>query len=175
LNQNPFFEIASMGRFKTACQGRSLWRRLGGLLAGLMLLAASGAIACPLQLPTMLITVNGVQLNLEIAATPEARKCGLSGRDNLPPNNGMLFVLPESMPFAVWMKDTRLPLSVAFLDAAGRIITIAQMAPLRTDVIYESPQPVRYAIEVNREWFSKHNVRVGNVLDLSLPAGLDIR
>jgi uncharacterized membrane protein (UPF0127 family) len=149
--------------------------KLGGLLGWLMLLTGSVVGACPLLLPTTSITVKGAHLTLEIAATPEARKCGLSSRSELPPDNGMLFVLPESMPFAVWMKDTRLPLSVAFLDAAGRILTIEQMDPLRTDVIYESLQPVRYAIEVNKGWFNEHAIRVGDVIGLSLPAGINAR
>jgi uncharacterized membrane protein (UPF0127 family) len=149
--------------------------KLSGLLCGLMLLAGTLAGACPLQLPTTNITVNGADLNLEIAATPEERECGLSGSSELPPDCGMLFVLPKSMPFAVWMKDTRLPLSVAFLDAAGRVLSIEQMDPLRTDVIYESQQPVRYAIEVNKGWFSEHNVKVGDVIDLALPGRIQAR
>lgn len=139
------------------------------------MLAGTVANACPLQLPTLNITVNGTHLTLEIAATPEARKCGLSERSELPPDNGMLFVLPESEPLALWMKDTRLPLSVAFIDTAGRIIAIAQMAPLRTDVIYDSQQPVRYAIEVNKGWFNTHHIRVGDIINLPLPDEIEVR
>jgi len=149
---------------------------LFGLTVSLYVLAlVPGVGACPLQLPSIDLYVNGVQLNLEMAATPEARRCGLSGREKLPPDTGMLFVLPQTMPFAVWMKDTRLPLSIAFLDPAGRILAIEQMAPLRTDVIYESQQPIRYAVEVHRGWFQAHGVQVGDVLNLSLPAGLRAR
>jgi uncharacterized protein len=143
------------------------------------LIAVTGVLVpkthgCPPGLPVWHITVKGVSLTLEIAATPEQRECGLSNRVGLPTDAGMLFVLPETMPFAVWMKDTRMPLSVAFLDAAGQILAIEQMAPLKTDVIYESPRPVRYAIEVNRGWFIEHHVRVGDSIHLKLPPGLDI-
>ena len=150
-------------------------RGLGILLAGFMLLSASMAAACPLDLPAMRVAVNGGVLNLEIAATPEARRCGLSSRSGLPPDGGMLFVLPKTMPFAVWMKNTRIPLSIAFIDAAGRITAIEQMVPQRPDVIYDSKQPVRYAVEVNQGWFDKHGVHAGDIISLSLPAGLRAR
>lgn len=161
-------------RFSTPALVQSLRGALCGLVAVMGMLVCD-ADACPLQLPTLTVNVNGIQLSLEIAATPKARKCGLSGRNGLPPNNGMLFVLPESMPFAVWMKDTRLPLSVAFLDSSGRILSIGQMPPLRTDVIYESPQPIRYAIEVNQGWFNEQDIRIGDVIELSLPVGVEVR
>lgn len=128
-----------------------------------------GTGACPLQLPSIALYINGVQLNLEIAATPEARRCGLSGRKDLPPNAGMLFVLPKTMPFAVWMKDTYVPLDIAFLDATGRIVAIRQMDPQHQDLLYASPQPIRYAIEVHRGWFNTHHVRTDDVLDLEIP------
>lgn len=82
----------------------------------------------------------------------------------------MLFVLPETMPFAVWMKDTRLPLDIAFIGTKGEIVAIEQMDPLHSAKIYASPQPVLYAIEVHRGWFKAHHVRVGDILNISLPA-----
>ena len=94
---------------------------------------------------------------------------------DLAPDAGMLFVLPETMPFAVWMKDTHAPLDIAFLDAAGRIVAIKQMDPQHKNLIYTSPRPVRYAIEVRRDWFNLHGVRVGDILVIPLPAGLVIR
>ena len=141
----------------------------------LLVLMAANTAACPLELPAMTVKAGGTTLNLEIAATPEARECGLSKRNSLPSNAGMLFVLPEPEPFAVWMKNTRLPLAVAFLGTTGRILSIQLMEPLRTDVVYESPEPVRYAIEVHRGWFCKHAVRVGDFIRFKLPKGLDIR
>ena len=161
-----------MPEIRTWVQPR--YRPLVGLYTGLALLTAVCAAACPLPLPTMTLVINRAQLTLEIATTPEERKCGLSGRDNLPPDSGLLFALPEVMPFAVWMKNTRIPLSIAFIDGAGRIVAIAEMPPLRTDVIYRSPEPVRYAIEVNQGWFRDHNLHTGDVIELSLPAGLKL-
>jgi len=146
-------------------------KALFGLTFALYLLAlVPGGNACPLQLTSIVIDINDVQLNLEIATTPEARRCGLSKRAALPPDAGMLFVLPETMPFAVWMKDTRLPLDIAFIEAGGKIVAIEQMDPLHSTKIYVSPQAVLYAIEVHRGWFKAHHVRVGDILNISLPA-----
>jgi len=143
--------------------------RIIGLIACLIQFMVFGAHACPLQLPSIKLYINGAQLILEIAATPEARRCGLSGREMLPPDAGMLFVLPETMPFAVWMQDTRLPLDIAFLDEAGRVVAIKQLDPQHQNLIYSSPRPVRYAIEVHRGWFAAHHVSVGDNLKIPLP------
>ncbi|MFH1985204.1 MAG: DUF192 domain-containing protein [Pseudomonadota bacterium] len=132
------------------------------------------AYACPESLPRIETEVNGHPLTLTVAATPEARECGISKRNGLPQNEGFLFVLPAPQPVAFWMKDTRIPIDIAFLDDAGRVLSIQQMVPLRTDVIYRSPQPVRYAIEVNQGWFARQGVGVGDVITLPLPVGLRI-
>jgi len=145
-------------------------KALFGLTFALYLLAlVPGGNACPLQLPNIVIDVNGVQLNLEIATTPEARRCGLSKRADLPSDTGMLFVLPETMPFSVWMKDTRLSLDIAFIDTKGKIVAIEQMDPLHSHKVYTSPQAVRYAIEVPSGWFTAHHVSVGDNLKIPLP------
>jgi len=159
--------MAAMAQFSGF---QSTFIKLGGLTAGIILSVVSGVSACPLQLSSINIDVHGVQLNLEIADTPEERQCGLSGREYLPPDAGMLFVLPETMPFAVWMKDTRMPLDIAFLDEAGRVVAIKQLDPQHQNLIYSSPRPVRYAIEVHRGWFAAHHVRVGDNLKIPLPA-----
>jgi len=132
------------------------------------------AFACPENLPRIEAGVKGHVLTLSVAATPLTRECGISKRNGLPQNKGYLFVLPAPQPFAFWMKDTRIPLAIAFLDDAGRVLSIQQMVPLRTDVIYCSPQPVRYAIEVNQGWFAKHGIGIGDMITLPLPAGLRI-
>jgi len=151
-------------------------RALSRLAIVLFVLALVARVsACPLQLSSIDLNIKGIQLNLEIAATPEARRCGLSGRNDLPPDAGMLFVLPEVMPFAVWMKDTRLPLDIAFIDDTGRILAIRQMVPSQKDLIYTSPQPVRYAIETRQNWFQDHHVQIDDILELTLPADLVVR
>ena len=117
---------------------------------------------CPADLPVWNVQVNGQMLVLEVAESLEARQCGLSGRSSLAADGGMLFVLPRTMPVAFWMEDTALALSIAFLDEHGRIVDIQTMTPERTDVLYRSPGPVRYVVEVNRNWFGDHAVKVGD-------------
>ena len=132
------------------------------------------AFACNKALPAIEISVEGHPLFVEIAATPTARTCGLSQRDSLPEDSGMLFVFPTSRLASFWMKDTRIPLSIAFLDDAGRIVGIQKMIPLNIEKRYRSNQPVRYALEVNQGWFNQNGIHVGDRIELMLPAMLDI-
>ena len=110
--------------------------------------------------------INGQQLQLEVAESFEARQCGLSGRTTLAPDRGMLFIFPRSMPVVFWMPDMKLPLSIAFLDEKRRIVSIQTMIPEQVDNLYRSPGPVSYAIEVNRGWFTRHKVRVGDIVHI---------
>jgi len=155
-------------------------RNVSPLLLAALVMCASWGICCStgygdsMQLLRIEALVNSQRLTLTVAATPESRQSGLSGYDHLPENEGMLFVLPRPTTFSFWMKDTVLPLSIAFLDDQWRIIGIEQMKPLKADRIYQSPQPVRYAIEVNAGWFAEHGVGVGDAFDIQLPIGLRI-
>lgn len=148
---------------------------LVALVASLMLSITAVASACPMSLPVLNVKVKGAELKLEIAATPERRKCGLSRRGTLPADQGMLFVVPEPIMLDFWMTNTSLVLSIAFLDAAGHILSIQKMAPMQTKEHYRSPAPARYAIEVNQGWFDKHKVKVGEVIELPLPMMLLVR
>jgi uncharacterized protein len=140
------------------------------LLAG----SANAVLACPLRLPITAVEINGARLELEIAATVEARVCGLSRRTALGPERGMLFVTPAPEMMSFWMKDTTLPLAIAFVYEDGRILSIQQMTPLQTEERYLPPEPVRFAVEVNQGWFERHGVEVGDVLELRLPRVLRI-
>ena len=133
------------------------------------------AYACPLSLPSTEVKVKASHLKLEIAATPEARKCGLSNRHNLPDDKGMLFVVPKPKMLSFWMANTQLQLSIAFLDAEGRVLSIQSMKPGQTQERYLSPEPARFAIEVNKGWFSRHQVEVGDTIELRLPVMMLVR
>jgi len=85
---------------------------------------------------------------------------GLSGRDTLPENGGMLFVFPEDRQLSFWMKDTRIPLSIAFIRADGTIANIEKMSPYSLDT-HLSYGPVRYALEMNQGWFERRGIRAG--------------
>ncbi len=140
-----------------------------------MILLANTVLACPLELPTVQVVVKGHDLVIELATTPEARSCGLSLRDSLPTNRGMLFVYAEPEILTFWMKNTRMPLSIAFIDPAGRVVGIQKMNPFPTTTVYASPVPALYALEVNQGWFEKNGVGVGDVVEFNLPITLDIR
>jgi uncharacterized membrane protein (UPF0127 family) len=133
------------------------------------------ALACPIELPTAAISVKGHTLVVELATIPEARVCGLSNRVQLPENHGMLFIHPTLRPRTFWMKNTHIPLSIAFLDDSGRIVSIQHMVPMQTDERYHSPQPVRYALEVNQGWFENRGIEVGDVVEMNLPMVVNIK
>jgi uncharacterized membrane protein (UPF0127 family) len=149
-------------------------RILIGLLL-LLIISSVETLACPLELPTATLAINGHSLIVELAATPAARTCGLSHRENLPQNRGMLFIFPDSRPETFWMKDTLIPLSIAFVDDAGQIMNIQNMTPVQTDELYSSQGPARYAIEVNQGWFERQGIAAGDQVVMQLPLVLDIK
>ena len=104
-------------------------------------------------------------LAVEIADAPEERSRGLMGRESLPDRAGMLFVWPEDTSAGFWMKDTLIPLSIAFIDAAGKIIDIQDMQPLDETLRY-GPGPYRYAVEANLGWFAENRIAVGDAVSL---------
>ncbi len=132
-------------------------------------------LACPLELPAATILIKGHRLAVELATTPKARVCGLSHRIKLPENHGMLFIYPTLGPRTFWMKDTHIPLSIAFIDDSGRILSIQPMTPMQTDERYRSPQPVRYSLEVNQGWFDRHGIGVGDFIEMKLPVVIEIK
>ena len=148
---------------------------LAALIGAVLILPANTLLACPLELPTVHVVVMGHGLTIELATTPEARTCGLSLRDSLPANRGMLFVYAEPEILTFWMKNTRMPLSIAFIDAAGRVVSIQKMNPFPTTTIYASPVPALYALEVNQGWFEENSVGVGDVVEFNLPITLNIQ
>lgn len=143
-----------------------------GLIAAL---AAFAALACGARsgegasdLPTATIHVGNHRLEVEIAATPAARARGLMFRKELPDDRGMLFVFPEERVLEFWMRNTEIPLSIAFAQSSGRIVRIADMEP-GSEALVSSGMPVRYALEVNQGWYLAHGVQSGDSLG-RLPA-----
>jgi uncharacterized membrane protein (UPF0127 family) len=144
-------------------------------LSFILIFVSAKTWACPLELPVATISINGHPLTVELATTPKARVCGLSNRVNLPENHGMLFIYPTIGQRTFWMKDTQITLSIAFLDDSGRILSIQHMPPMQTNERYHSPQPVRYALEVNQGWFAIHGIGVGDIVEMKLPVVIEIR
>lgn len=120
-----------------------------------MLLLASCASA-----QTVDLAVGDGALRLEVADDAAERAQGLMHRDHLGADAGMVFVYPSSEVRSFWMKDTRIPLSIAFLDADGVVVTLAELEPLDTRGV-SSIVPAKYAIEANRGWFRAHGLQVG--------------
>jgi len=142
-----------------------------GILLVVAVLSACTNAQCPTDHPIERpLSVNGQLLSVEIAATTAARACGLSMRDSLPSNRGMLFVYPDKQILLFWMKDTVIPLTIAFLDTDGRILELHDMDPRQPERIYRSRHPARYALEVNKGWFRLNGIGVGDrVRLLELP------
>ena len=115
------------------------------------------------RLPTATIRVGEHPVRVEIAADVEARARGLMHREQLPDDEGMLFIYPEERPRSFWMKDTRIPLSIAFADSSGKIVRITDMRPLSTERT-KSLYPARYALEMNQGWFERREVGRGDYL-----------
>jgi hypothetical protein len=107
------------------------------------------------------LKIKGHALRVELAASEEDKRTGLMFRRNLGENSGMLFVYENEGRWAMWMKNTYLPLSVAFIDRDGRIINIEDMQPLTEDS-HQAAGPAKYALEVNRGWFAKRGIGTGD-------------
>ncbi len=101
-------------------------------------------------------------LRVEVADTAALRERGLMFRKTLGDDRGMLFVFPHERPLNFWMKNTSIPLSIAFISSGGVINEILDMDPLDTSVTYPSSRPARYALEVNRGWFGKKGITSGS-------------
>ena len=146
-----------------------------GLIVVLALAAACGDDASELPGPnteTLHFTRAGhdVTLNAEVADEPGERAQGLMNRQSMPDDAGMLFVWPADTETSFWMRNTVLPLSIAFVTAGGVVIDIQDMEPLSEERIV-APQPYRYAVEVNQGWFGDNDVRVDDVLQLPVGVG----
>lgn len=112
------------------------------------------------------LTVKGKTIKVEIAADEESRDRGLMFRDSLPPDSGMLFIFPEEDIRDFWMKNTQLPLSIAYITANGLILNIKDMQPLSLDSV-NSEAPAQYALEMNQGWFNKNNIKAGDTIIFS--------
>lgn len=97
----------------------------------------------------------------EVARTAEERANGLMYRDEVPDGTGMLFIFEDSEIRSFWMANTYVPLDIAYMDAAYRIVDIVQMEPLVTDT-YPSSAPAMFALEVRQGWFAAHGIVEGD-------------
>ena len=133
------------------------------LLVGLALTGCAGE-----ETATVVINASGgerVEVEAEIAEDEAERRRGLMERTELAENAGMLFVFDQEQPLSFWMRDTLIPLSIAYIDAEGRIVDIQDMQPL-DETPHPSAEPARYALEVNQGFFEERGVEVGDEVEV---------
>lgn len=130
-------------------------RRLSALLAVAL---ASTAQAQP---PTIQLTAGIHLIHAEVAADFGSRAQGLMYRESLAPNAGMLFIFDDAAIQCMWMKNTLVPLSVAFLDARGTILNIEDMQA-QTEQSHCSAKPAILALEMARGWFAQRGIKAGS-------------
>jgi uncharacterized protein len=129
--------------------------------------AMAPLIAIGQDLPVVELTAGMHRIEAEVVNTQEARMRGLMMRRSMPTHRGMLFVFEDYARHCMWMKNTLLPLSVAFIDEQGRIINVEEMRP-QTEDNHCAARPARYALEMNAGWFKKRGLGSGAAL-----AGID--
>ncbi|MBM4278865.1 MAG: DUF192 domain-containing protein [Deltaproteobacteria bacterium] len=117
-------------------------------------------------LPKIPLYIKGKEVRVEVARTPEERAVGLMARKHLGKEEGMLFIFEEEGHHSFWMKNTYIPLSIAFIDRESRIVKITDMKPL-TLTSHLPPKPILYALEMNQGWFSKNGIKVGDIVRFS--------
>ena len=148
--------LASCGGREVAAPGGTGIAGTGAGLAMLTIGAAGGASAT---------------VTVELATTERERELGLMYRDSLPEARGMLFVFASDQRGGFWMKNTGIPLTIAYLDTSGRVLELRNGQPFDETSLLPS-QPYRYALEVNQGWFGRHGLGVGATVELPahLPA-----
>lgn len=130
------------------------------LLAPLAFVLVAPVMAATAPLPTRTVTIGNEKLTVEVVETPEQRAVGLMNRFSLQPDHGMLFVFDQPQRLAFWMKNTYIPLSIAFVDAGGAIINIEDMRP-QDESTHWSRADALYAIEAKQGWFAAKGITPG--------------
>jgi uncharacterized protein len=165
----------------------ALMTRIALMLAGLLLVTACGSSGPEAKAPGTLapsgpfdvaeLTLQGpggqaVKVPVYVAAVPRARQRGLMGRTQLPAGAGMVFLYPEPVRESYYMKDTLIPLDIAFYDRQGKVVRVLEMDPCKADPcpLYDPGVTFAGALEVNRGFFRRIGLREGWVVDL--PEGL---
>jgi uncharacterized membrane protein (UPF0127 family) len=115
------------------------------------------------------LTIKGKTIKVEVARTEREQEKGLMFRERLGKDEGMLFVYGEEETLSFWMKNTRIPLSIAFIDKKGKIVDIQDMEPFSLQT-HASSSPAKYALETNQGWFKRNGIHVGD--SVNLPPGL---
>ena len=139
-------------------------KNLLSLLAFATLLSSGFALAqYNVGLKTLELKTGIYRIQAEIADSSETRQTGLMNRTSMPMNSGMLFVFEEKAGHCFWMFSTKIPLSIAFIGDDGKIVNIEEMQAGTTN--NHCPKaPIRYALEMNKQWFSERVIGPGSVI-----------
>jgi uncharacterized membrane protein (UPF0127 family) len=135
---------------------RGLMTVIGAISWALAPVASAG-------MPLAELRLGMFRIEAEVAASNAARQTGLMQRTQMAAHQGMVFVFPRDARHCMWMKNTLLPLSVAFLDAEGKILNIEDMTP-QTEDNHCAASAARYALEMNRGWFAARGFKAGDAV-----------
>jgi uncharacterized membrane protein (UPF0127 family) len=133
------------------------WARRTALFVGIAL----GGVAPVRAQLLMELSAGPYRIEAEIANTEESRELGLMHRKQMAANHGMLFVFASPEQYCMWMKNTLIPLAVAFLDEDGKIVNIEEMRP-QTEDVHCSSAPAKFALEMNARWFKSRGIDAGS-------------
>ena len=146
---------------------KSVGRNRKGEISLLLLLSLLWGGSLSAQgLPKVPLYVKGKEIWVEVAKSPAERAKGLMERRQLGKDAGMLFIFEREDYHGFWMKNTLIPLSVAFMDREGKIAKITDMEPLTLET-HDPPKPILYALEMNKGWFAANGIKVGDIIRFS--------
>jgi uncharacterized membrane protein (UPF0127 family) len=168
-------KTALMGNFPVCerCRSIRVIRSLKPVRSKALLLALAwmiGFTACqpknsdssPFGLKVIRLTMASTSLFAEVADTPQTSANGLMFRDSLPDDHGMLFVFEQPQTASFWMKNTRIPLSIAYIDSGGKILEIRSLKPRDETPVASTSGEVAFALEVNEGWFRRNGIAAGS-------------
>jgi uncharacterized membrane protein (UPF0127 family) len=133
------------------------------LIACILLCSASAWAQLNVGLPTIELKTGIYRIQAELADTPKTREIGLMNRTSMPINSGMLFLFEQKAGHCFWMNNTKIPLSIAFIADDGKIVNIEEMQA-ETTTNHCPKAAVRYALEMNKQWFSDRVIVPGSVI-----------
>jgi len=124
-------------------------------------------LSCSKEPEKLILSINGRYLEVEVARTEKEREKGLMNRKSLGWNEGMLFIFDDDQYLSFWMKNTSIPLSIAFLDKNGIVTDIYSMKPFSLEPVVSS-RKCRYAIEVNDGFFEECVLKIGDRIEINI-------